>query len=35
MNAGKIEQVMFNLLINAGQAADKPDKPDKEESWVN
>ena len=28
MNAGKIEQVLINLLINAGQAADK------EESWV-
>lgn len=25
MNAGKIEQVLINLLINAGQAADKPD----------
>ncbi len=28
MNASKIEQVLINLLINAGQAADK------EESWV-
>jgi PAS domain S-box-containing protein len=28
MNAGKIEQVLINLLINAGQAADKDD------SWV-
>jgi PAS domain S-box-containing protein len=28
MNAGKIEQVIINLLINAGQAADK------EASWV-
>jgi len=28
MNVGKIEQVLINLLINAGQAADK------EESWV-
>ena len=28
MNAGKIEQVLINLLINAGQAADK------EDSWV-
>jgi PAS domain S-box-containing protein len=28
MNAGKIEQVLINLLINAGHAADK------EESWV-
>jgi signal transduction histidine kinase len=28
MNAGKIEQVLINLLINAGQAADK------DESWV-
>lgn len=28
MNAGQMEQVLINLLINAGQAADK------EESWV-
>jgi signal transduction histidine kinase len=28
MNAGKIEQVLINLVINAGQAADKAD------SWV-
>ncbi len=28
MNAGKIEQVLINLVINAGQAADKDD------SWV-
>ncbi len=28
MNAGKIEQVLINLIINAGQAADK------ENSWV-
>ena len=28
MNAGKIEQVLINLLINAGQAGDK------EDSWV-
>jgi PAS domain S-box-containing protein len=28
MNAGKIEQVLVNLLLNAGQAADKDD------SWV-
>ena len=28
MNAGKIEQVLINLVINAGQAADK------EDSWV-
>jgi signal transduction histidine kinase len=28
MNAGKIEQVLINLVINAGQAADK------ESSWV-
>lgn len=28
MNVGKIEQVLINLLINAGQAADK------EDSWV-
>ena len=28
MNAGKIEQVLINLLINAGHAADK------DESWV-
>ncbi|MCP4599844.1 MAG: PAS domain S-box protein [Proteobacteria bacterium] len=28
MNTGKIEQVLINLVINAGQAADK------EESWV-
>jgi signal transduction histidine kinase len=28
VNAGKIEQVLINLIINAGQAADKQD------SWV-
>jgi signal transduction histidine kinase len=28
MNAGKIEQVLINLVINAGQAGDK------EDSWV-
>ncbi len=42
LNAGKIEQVIINLVINAGQAADKDDswvhlsvsRPDENAPWV-
>lgn len=41
MNAGKIEQVLINLILNAGQAADKEDAwvrltagPGEQEGWV-